>query len=134
MKRPVGYVALGLIGMGFPLTQVGIRRFGTAGAVAVEALAVGMLARDLRLVATGAPRSMRRTPAVLLQLEASAAAIASALGVRLIISEEARARALAQRPVAPEIARRVALGMMFGMRSWRSRIALQPDHGPRPAA
>lgn len=134
MKPMLGYAGLGLIGMGFPLTQGVISRFGTAGAVAVEAVSLGVLARDLRLVATGAPGTMRRAPAVLLWLETLAAAIAGLLGVLPIVSEGARHRALDRRPVGSEIARRVALGTMFGMRTWRSRIAMQPDHGLRPAA
>jgi hypothetical protein len=134
VKPKVGYLALGLIGMGFPLTQMVIRRFGTAGAVAVEAVSVGMLASDLGLVASGAPGTMRRSPAVLLCLETSAAALASVLGLRLIVDAEARLSALDQRPVGPEVARRFALGTMFGMRTMRLRTCLQADNGVRPEA
>ncbi|HEY5629688.1 MAG TPA: hypothetical protein VIR16_09275 [Candidatus Limnocylindrales bacterium] len=123
MRPNAGHLALVLLGMGFPLSQVVLRRFGKAGAVAVEAVSVGVLARDVRLVATGGPRTMRRAPAVLLWLETSAAAAASLLGLGLIASAEARLRALAPRPVGIEIARRIALGAMFGMGSWRLRIA-----------
>ncbi len=129
MKPNAGHLALGLIGMGFPLTQLVIRRFDKAGAIAVEAVSVGVLARDLRLVATGAPRAMRRAPAVLLWVETVAAALASGLGLRLILSAEARVRALDQRPVGAEVARRIALGTMFGMGSWRMRISRQPGDG-----
>jgi hypothetical protein len=129
MKPKVGYLALGLVGMGFPVTQVVIRRFGRAGAVAVEAASVCVLARDLGQVAAGAPRTMRRGAAVLLWLETLAAAVASVLGLRLILNAEARLRALDPRPVGPEVARRFALGAMFGMGSMRLRSSLQPDDG-----
>ncbi|MHB8959877.1 MAG: hypothetical protein ACYDAN_09650 [Candidatus Limnocylindrales bacterium] len=134
MKPTLGYLGLGLIGMGFPLSQFVIRRFGTAGAIAVEAASVGVLARDIGLAAAGAPRTMRRGAAVLLWLETSAAALASVLGLRLILGAEGRGRALDQRPVGPELARRLALGTMFGMRTMRIHSSLRPDEAPRPEA
>jgi hypothetical protein len=129
VKSKVGFLGLGLIGMGFPLTQVVIRRFGMAGAVAVETVSVGLLACDLRLVVTGAPRTIRRGAAVLLWLETSAAALASVLGLRLIVDAEAHLRALDQRPVGPEVARRFALGAMFGICTMRLRGNLKGGGG-----
>jgi hypothetical protein len=134
VKANVGRLVLVLSGMGFPMAQVVIRRFGTAGAAAVEAVSVGLLARDLALVAGGAPRRLRRGPAMLLWLEAAAAALASVLGLRLLVDAKARARAIEQRPAGPEIARRIALGSLFGFHTMRFRIYLQPDRGLRPEA
>jgi len=126
-----GRVVLGLSGLGFPLTQMAIRRFGRPGAAVVEAVSVGLLARDVAMIAAGAPSRLRRGPAALLWLEAAAAALAAVLGMRLLADAGARGRALDARPSRSEALRRFALGALFGLHTLRFRIYLRPDRGLR---
>jgi hypothetical protein len=127
-------VVLGLSGLGFPLTQLAVRRLGRPGAAVVEAVSVGLLARDAAMIASGAPRRLRRGPAALLWLEAAAAVIASVLGLPLLVGVGARRRALEDRPSGAEALRRLALGALFGLHTVRFRIYLQPDRGLRQPA
>jgi hypothetical protein len=133
MSPIIGQALLVLSGMGFPMSQAVLRRFGRGGAVVVEAVAVGLLARDVALVASGAPRLLRRGPAILLGLETGAAALAAAATLPLLGSAVARERALATRPAPAEALRRFALGLLFGLHTLRFRIYLGPDHGLRAA-
>ena len=133
MSPGLGRVILALSSAGFPLTQIAIRRLGRRGAVVVEAVAVGLLARDAALIATGAPRRLRRGPAALLWLKAGVAALAAVLGKRLISDETARQHALDSRPSGIEAARRASVGALFGLHTLRFRIYLSPDHGRRRA-
>jgi hypothetical protein len=73
----LGPAILVLSGAGFPLTQVAIARFGRRGALLVQAVVVGLLMRDIVLIASGAPSRLRPGPAVLLWAEAAAAAAAA---------------------------------------------------------
>lgn len=124
MARRLGRMILvGVWGIGFPLSQLAILRLGRCGAVAVEGVAVGLLVRDARLLRSGARPGQRRASRVLLLLEVGAAAVASVFGVRPAIDGDARRRALDQRPVGPEIGRRIGIGMLFGIHSWRSWVA-----------
>jgi hypothetical protein len=118
--------------MGFPLTQLAISRFGRAGAAVVEAVSVGLLVRDVALIASGAPRRLRRGPATLLWLEGAAAGLSSVAGLRLLADAEACREASDARPSGPEAFRRISLGALFGLHTVRFRIYLQPDHGLRP--
>lgn len=129
MSASWGRVALGLSGIGFPLTQVAIRRLGVGGAAAVEGLAVGLLVRDTWLIATGTPRRLRRWPATLLCLEAAAAACATLVGIRLLVDADARLRATADHSSLFETSRRAAIGALFGLHTIRFRIYLSPDRG-----
>ena len=131
MTPEAGRVILGLSGMGFPLTQMAIRRLGRPGAAAVAAVSVGLLARDAAMIAGGAPARLRRGPAALLWLEALAAGLASVVGLRLLANAVALQRALDPRPSGPEALRRFALGALFGLHTLRVRIYLQPDRGLR---
>lgn len=133
MRHPfVGGVVLLLSGIGFPLTQLAVRRFGRRGALLVEAVSVGLLARDTAMIAMGTPRHLHRGPAMLLWLEAGAAALAAVTGLRLLVDGQARERAIAARPSRFEVVRRGAVGTLFGLHTMRFRIYLQPDRGLRP--
>ncbi len=129
----VGWVVLGLSGVGFPLSQLAIRRLGARGALVVEAACAGLLARDTALLAMGAPSRLRRGPAALLWLETVAGAAAVLAGVRPVVSAEARERARGAHRDRHEAIRRAAIGALFGLHTLRYRIYLRPDHGLRYA-
>ena len=134
MVQPLGRAVLGLSGMGFPLTQMAIKRFNRPGAVLVEGVCAGLVIRDAALIANGTPRRLRKFPAALLWLEIVAGVAAVIIGVLPVIDDKARERALAQRPVGLEVVRRIAVGALFGLHTWRFRIYLQPDSGRRPVS
>lgn len=130
MSPPIGRAVLAVSGLGFPLTQLAIRRFGTPGAVAVEVVCGGLLVRDAAMIAVGVPGRLRRGPAVLLWLEAAVAGAAVVTGLRPLMDADALLRAAGQaRPDRLEAARRVAIGALFGLHTMRFRIYLQPDSG-----
>jgi hypothetical protein len=129
VKASIGRAVLVLSGLGFPLTQVAISRFGRRGAGVVEMVSLGLLLRDGVMIARGAPGRLRRFPAVLLRLETVAAAVAAVAGARLLIDRHALTRAASGRPDAPEGLRRAAVGTLFGLHTYRFWIFLQPDHG-----
>ena len=131
MPPRMGRLVLAVSGMGFPLTQLAIRRLGRRGAVIVEATCGGLLVRDAAMIAGGAPRRLRRGPAVLLWLEGAAAAAAVVMGLGPLVDARARERALESRPDRLEAVRRLAIGTLFGLHTLRFRIFLQPDHGLR---
>ncbi len=133
MSERIGLVMLVLSGMGFPLTQLAIRRFGRRGALIVEAACTGLLVRDAAMLATGAPSRLRRGPAVLLWLEAAAGTAAVLTGLRPLVDAGARASDVQTRPSIFEAVRRTAVGALFGLHTLRFRIYLQPDHGLRDA-
>ena len=130
MSPIIGRAVLALSGVGFPLTQLVIRRFGRPGAVAVEIVCGGLLLRDAAMIALGTPGRLRRGPAVLLWLEAGCAAAAALSGLRPLINANATHRAAGlNRPDRLEVARRTAIGALFGLHTWRFRIYLQPGSG-----
>ena len=55
MSQPIGRAVLVLSGLGFPLTQQVIRRFGRPGAVVVQTVCGGLLVRDVAMIAAGVP-------------------------------------------------------------------------------
>jgi len=116
---------LGLIGMGFPITQRAIRRFGRRGAILVEALTLALLAQDLTELAAGKPDPRRRVPARLLYLETAVAGVALAAGLPVVLDQEARQHAVEARPTALEALRRLAIGSLFGIHTLRFRISLR---------
>lgn len=134
MGRRSGRVVLILSGMGFPLTQAAMRRFGRSGAFAVEAVTAALLMRDAGMIARGATGRLRRGPAMLLWLETASAALASVLSLRPLFAESARVAARAKRPTGGEALRRIAIGTLFGLHTMRFRIYLQPDQGRRQQA
>jgi len=132
MPQQFGRVVLALSGMGFPLSQLAIRRFGARGALVVEAACGGLLVRDVAMLASGAPSRLRRGPAALLWLEAAAGAAAVLTCLPTLLDAGARERAVEPRPNRVEAVRRAAVGALFGLHTWRFRIYLQPDRGLRP--
>ena len=133
MSPRLGQLVLGLSSAGFPLTQLAIRRLGRPGAIITEGVCVGLAVRDAALIATGAPRRLRRGPAFLLWLELIAAVMAAMTGARLASDPGASARAAAKKPDRMEAVRRAMVGLLFGLHTMRFRIYLQPDHGVRPS-
>jgi hypothetical protein len=131
MSQRIGRAVLALSALGYPLTQLVIRRFGAPGALVVEAACGGLLIRDAAMLAAGVPHRLRRGPAVLLWLEATAGAAAVLTGLRPLVNAAARERAVQARPDHFEVARRAAVGALFGLHTIRFRIYLQPDQGRR---
>jgi hypothetical protein len=128
----LGPAILVLSGAGFPLTQVAIARFGRRGALLVQAVVVGLLMRDIVLIASGAPSRLRPGPAVLLWAEAAAAAAAATAGALLLRDPEvASARQAGWAVPRGELFRRVAVGTLFGLHTVRFRIYLSPGSGLR---
>jgi hypothetical protein len=132
MGPRLGQVVLGLSGSGFALTQLAIRRLGWRGALVTESVCVGLAVRDAAMIATGVPARLRRGPALLLWLEMVAAVAAAGLGLRLVLGSDAVTRATAPRLDPLEVARRAAVGALFGLHTIRFRIYLRPDQGRRP--
>jgi len=132
MRRAAGFAVLGLSAAGFPLTQMVIRRWGRRGAVAVEAICAGLLLRDASMIAAGSPRRLRPGPAALLWWELGAAAVASLTGLPRAFGVRERELAWGVGPI--EIARRAAIGTLFGLHTWRFGIYLQPGQGRRAVA
>ena len=132
MDPRLGQFVLGVSGSGFALTQLAIRRLGRRGALVAEGVSVGLAARDVAMIVAGTPSRLRRGPALLLWLETVAAIAAAALGLRLVVDAEAAACSTAPRPDPLEVARRAAVGTLFGLHTLRFRIYLQPDQGRRP--
>jgi hypothetical protein len=131
MPHPIGRAVLALSAMGFPLTQLAIRRLGSRGALVAEAACAGLLIRDATMLAAGAPSRLRRGPAILLWLEAGAGAAAVLTGLRPLLDAAARERAVQPRPDRLEAVRRAAVGALFGLHTVRFGIYLQPDRGLR---
>jgi len=133
MDPRLGRLVLGLSGIGFPLTQLAIRRLGRGGAILTEGVCVGLAVRDAAMVAAGTPGRLRRGPAAMLWLELVAALTAAALGLRLATGRADVEKAGGARPDRWEAARRAAVGTLFGLHTARFRIYLEPDHGRRSA-
>ena len=128
----LGQAILVTSGCGFPLTQAVIARFGRAGAILAEGVAVGLLVRDCALVGRGAPRRLMPFPAALLWLELGAAGLASIAGLAAIRRPH---QGIHRTPSGViEALRRGAVGLLFGLHTYRFWIYLQPDHGLRTAA
>jgi hypothetical protein len=127
--RIVGRAVLVVSALGFPLTQAVIRRFGRRGAIVTEMVCSGLLARDVLVIASGAPGRLRAGPATLLWLEAASAASAVALGAG--VTRVARANMTRCRPDRRELLRRGAVGSLFGLHTVRFRIYLSPGQGRR---
>jgi hypothetical protein len=122
----IGRAVLGLSAMGFPLTQLVIRRLGFGGAVAVEAVCGGLLVRDAAMLAAGAPSRLRRGPAALLWLEAAAGAAAVLAGLRPLLDAKARNLAVQRHPDRLEAARRAAVGRCLACTPSGSRSTCSP--------
>jgi hypothetical protein len=119
--RPTDLPPLIVTGLGFPLSQLAIRVMGRRGAVLVEAVVGALLVKDAQLLSTGSAGRSRPVPAALLYLEIGVACIAVALGLRSLTRRGVR-EATARKPGPWEMARRVALGALFGLHTWRFAI------------
>lgn len=127
----LGRVVLVLSGLGFPPTQAAIARGGRRGAIAVEGIAVGLLIRDAALVRMGTPALLGRIPRGLLWLEVGAAAAAACLGPVAIARPWQR---IDSTPAgALEAGTQFAMGLLFGVHTYRYSIYLAPGHGLRAA-
>ncbi len=131
MSHRITRVVLVFSALGYPLTQMVIRRFGRTGAQVAEAVCTGLLVRDIALIATGTPSRLRRGPALLLWLEAVVAASAVATGIPPAVDHEACRQTSARRPTRSEIVRRTTVGALFGVHTTRFWIYTRPDHGGR---
>jgi hypothetical protein len=127
----IGRAVLAASAAGYPLTQAVIRRFGRRGAVAVEVVSAGLLARDLALIRSGAAGRLRRLPALLLWLETIAAAAATCTGLPAALSDRSRQQTSPRRREGSEPIGRAALGTLFALHTIRFWIYLQPDRGRR---
>ncbi len=87
MPHRIGRTLLVLSGLGFPLSQVAIQRFGRRGAILVEAVAVGLLVRDAALLSAGTSHRLRRGPVRLVWFETAVAAVATLTGLRPLFQE-----------------------------------------------
>ncbi len=124
-----GRAVLVLSGLGFPLTQAVIARFGRKGAVISEGVALGLLARDAGMVKMGILRRLKPFPAALLRIELVAGAMASVFGLAAIRRPRQR---LDRTPAGLiEGLRRFSVGLLFGMHTYRFWIYLQPGSGRR---
>ena len=132
-RRPATTVLGGLVlvlsGLGFPLTQAVIARFGRRGALVAEGVGIGLLVRDAALVRTGLPARLQRLPGLLLWLELGAAALATLAGLAAVARPPQRVQLTTAG--ALEALRRFAVGLLFGLHSYRFWIYLGRDHGLR---
>lgn len=132
MRDAAGRGILVVSGLGFPLTQLVIARLRRRGAAVVLAVTSGLLVRDATLVALGTPRQLRRLPAFLLFLETGAAAAATILGT---VALARPGRRVDRSPGGVlEGSRRLAVGLLFGVHTYRFWIYLRPDRGLPAAA
>ena len=130
----LGRILLALSGIGFPLTQLAIRRFGRGGALLVEGVCGGLLVRDAALIARGTPGRLRTGAAALLWLEAMSALVATILGALPVVSSAAVGHAKGPWVMGSEALRRIAVGALFGLHTYRFQIYLEPGHGRRAQA
>jgi hypothetical protein len=131
MKRPVGFVILGLSACGYPVTEIVLRRCGMPGAIAVETACVGLSIRDAVLVANGVGKRLRRVPAALLYLELAVGIAASLAGLPSLRQQAAGDQPGMERPTGIERVRRLAVATLFGLHTIRFAIYLRPDQGRR---
>ena len=119
MSKPLEVAGTIVVGAGFPISQLVIKRVGWPGAAAVTAASAGILAADLANLAGGRSEgSIRRV----VRLEAVAAGIATVTGALLLLDPGVReARDEGWKVGRAEMFRRMALGLMFGILTVRLR-------------
>lgn len=117
---------LGASALGYPLTEVVIRRCGRGGALFVEGVCIGLAVRDAAMIANGVPHRLRAVPALLLYLEFGSAALAA-----LVTAPGARAHRGFQCQAPDCGIRRVSTAALFGLHTIRFAIYLMPDQGRR---
>ena len=87
MSKPLEVAGTIVVGAGFPISQLVIKRVGWPGAAAVTAASAGILAADLANLAGGRSEgSIRRV----VRLEAVAAGIATVTGALLLLDPGVR--------------------------------------------
>ena len=120
MRNPLALPVVVAAGAGFPISQLAIRRFGRPGAAGVLALSAGILATDIANLTTGRSQgSLRR----IIRLEAAAAGAATVTGALLLLDPVVKeAVDEGWRVGRPELVRRIALGLLFGLLSARLRF------------
>jgi hypothetical protein len=134
MRRPLGTIVLVLSASGYPLTQAAIRRWGVQGQVLVETVCAGLVIRDAAMIAAGAPRRLRRVPALLLWLELGAGAVATVSGLQTLSGASSADRSSVRQRTCESV-RRAAVAILFSLHTIRFEIYLRPDRGRRaPAA
>jgi len=130
-RRPTTTVLGGLVlvlsGLGFPMTQALIARFGRRGALIAEGVAVALLVRDAALVRKGLPARLQPLPGHLLWLELGAAALSTLAGLAAVTRPSQRVQPTTAG--ALEALRRFAVGL----HTYRFWIYLGRDHGLRTA-
>ena len=129
MRREVGWLAIGASAVGYPLTEVVLKRGGKRGAIVVESVCVGLAFRDASMVAGDSPKRLQRIPAGLLYLELAAAVGASLAGSRSLLIGKGPDT---PKPDVVEIVRRGAGCALFCLHTVRFHIYLSPDPGRRP--
>jgi hypothetical protein len=127
----LGGLVLVLSGLGFPMTQAVIARFGRRGALVAEGVAVGLFVRDVALVRKGLPARLQPLPSRLLWLELGAAALSTLAGIAAVNRPSQRVQPTAAGGL--EALRRFAVGLLFGLHTYRFWIYLGRDHGLRTA-
>ncbi len=131
MKRTIGAIVLGLSACGYPLTELAMRRGGVPGAAVAETVCAGLTARDVAMVADGAPGRLGRVPAALLYLELGAGVLASAAGCRTLLSARPAGPAATASTRGAENVRRAAVAALFTLHTIRFAIYLSPGQGRR---
>jgi hypothetical protein len=131
MRDRLGRAVLAASALGYPLTLLAVRRFGRRGALVAEAVCGGLLVRDAAMLRMGTARRLRRGPAALLWLETAAAAAAVATGLRPLFPADGVQAATDRPPDRAGVARRAAVGALFGLHTVRFWIYLRPDRGLR---
>jgi hypothetical protein len=120
MRHPLASVVVVAVGAGSPISQLAIRRFGRPGAAGVAAVSAGILAMDFANLATGRSQGNLRR---LVRLEAPAAGAATVTGALLLLDPIVKeAVDDGWRVGRPEMLRRLALGVLFGVLSARLRF------------
>jgi hypothetical protein len=132
VNRVLGGIVLATSGLGFPLTQVAIARLGRPGVIAVQAVTVGLLVRDVALLATATAGRLERGPAFLLLAETAAASVATVANAGLFTTAGREAAMSRDWHVGRrEVIRRAAMGTLFGLHTMRFRAYLAPGSGFR---
>jgi hypothetical protein len=129
MRGRVGVAMLMLSALGYPLTQIVIKRGGLGGALVVESVCGGLAVRDAALVRSGLARRLRRAPAALLLMELGAAVAATASGALSILTARLRGRSASSFTTGASRTHQVAIAALFALHTIRFAIYLQPDRG-----
>ena len=125
MKQCVGRSVLVISALGYPLTEVVLRRGGRTGIFVVAGACFGLTVRDAAMIASGTPERLRKFPAMLLYLELGAAFIATLASLPRL----RKRGAAGEESVRVERLRRTATLILFGLHTIRFYIYLQPNQG-----